>query len=346
MPRNPDQQTHLTPRRTAAHRATAAGATAGLSKLAGNRCASRGSAAPLRGKALCFSVISVTSVVKSVLFRSARKTLHHRAHREHREGKAGCSSLCCSVSLCLCGEICSVCSSLSAEQAAKPQVTGRRWRVMVWCFALLGALAGPLWAQTPAPGTAEAYVQQFQASYRQVRSLSADFTQTYTFGSRTRVEAGTVDFARGGLMRWDYQRPTPKLFISNGKQVFFYVPEEHQLTRSSVKSSEDFRVPFELLLTRLDLHRYFARVELADAALAHAPGDHVLRAFPKKEFAGDYTDVLIELDPEFNIRQLVTTDAEHRRMAFTFDHILRNPPLARSLFEFTPPPGTEIIEEK
>ena len=108
--------------------------------------------------------------------------------------------------------------------------------------------------QTPSPSTAtDAYVQQFESSYRDVRSLRADFTQTYTLGGRPpRIEAGRVAFARGGLMRWDYQRPTEKLFVSDGKQVSLYIPEEHQLTRTSMKSSEDFRVPFELLLTQAE----------------------------------------------------------------------------------------------
>lgn len=210
---------------------------------------------------------------------------------------------------------------------------------------VLSCLASTLAAQTPLPATAEAYVKQFEASYRDVRSLRADFSQTYTTGGRTRTDSGRVDFARGGLMRWDYTRPTQKLFISDGKNVSLYIPEEHQLTRTPVKSSEDYRVPFELLLNRPNLHRVFARVEWADGALPHDPGDHVLHAFPKKEFAQDYTDVLIALDPQFDIRTLVVNYPDHSRMEFRFDQIERNLPLARSLFHFTPPAGTEIIDQ-
>jgi outer membrane lipoprotein carrier protein len=209
----------------------------------------------------------------------------------------------------------------------------------------LGCLASALRAQVPALTTANAYVQQFEASYHDVRSLRADFSQTYTLGGRPRIEAGRVAFARGGLMRWDYQRPTEKLFVSDGKEVALYIPEEHQLTRTSMKSSEDFRVPFELLLTRLNLRRVFARVELADTALDHDPANHVLRAFPKKEFSQEYTDVLIELSPQFDMRRLVVNYPDHSRMDFRFDHIERNPPLPRSLFQFTPPAGTEIIDQ-
>jgi outer membrane lipoprotein carrier protein len=191
----------------------------------------------------------------------------------------------------------------------------------------------------------ETYVQQFESSYRQVRSLRADFTQTYVMGGRTRIESGVVYFARGGLMRWDYKRPSEKLFLSDGKHVLLYIPLEKQLTRSSVKSSEDFRVPFRLLLTRLNLRRVFPRFEFADE-VAHEPGDRVLRAYPKKEYAGDYQDVLIELSARFDVRRLVVNYADHSRMEFRFDRIECNPPLPRSLFQFTPPPGTEIIDQR
>ena len=48
-------------------------------------------------------------------------------------------------------------------------------------------------------------------------------------------------------MRWDYEHPSEKLFVSDGKQVSLYIPDEHQLTHSALKASDDYRVPFELL---------------------------------------------------------------------------------------------------
>ncbi|HXW13754.1 MAG TPA: outer membrane lipoprotein carrier protein LolA [Terriglobia bacterium] len=210
---------------------------------------------------------------------------------------------------------------------------------------LLGCLASASRAQTAAPATTDAYVQQFETSYHDVRSLRAEFNQTYTLGGSTRIESGRVSFARGGLMRWDYQRPEEKLFVSDGKEVSLYIPEEHQLTRTPMKSSGDYRVPFELLLARLNLRRAFARIELADTALDHDSADHVLRAYPKKEFSEEYTDVLIELGPQFDVRRLVVNYPDHSRMDFRFDHIERNPSLPRSLFQFTAPAGTEIIDQ-
>jgi len=69
-----------------------------------------------------------------------------------------------------------------------------------------------------------------------VRTLRAEFTQTYVWGGKKRVESGTVYLVRGGSMRWEVRRPKEKLFLSDGKQLILYVPEEKQLTRSLVKT--------------------------------------------------------------------------------------------------------------
>jgi chaperone LolA len=154
-----------------------------------------------------------------------------------------------------------------------------------------------------------------------------------------------VYFARGGLMRWDYQRPQSKLFFSDGKTLELYVPEEKQLTRTALKASDDIRVPFRLLLSRLDLRRVFSRIEFAPDALQHPTEDRVLRGYPKKAFQEDYRQVLMEVSPEFDIRRLLVTLPDQSTMEFDFDHIERDVPLGRSLFQFTPPPGTEVIDQ-
>lgn len=190
------------------------------------------------------------------------------------------------------------------------------------------------------------YVHRFESSYREVRSLRADFEQTYVSGDRTRVEAGTVYFARGGLMRWDYRQPSEKMFLADGKSLLLYIPEEKQLTRTPLKASEDVRVPFRLLLSRLSLRRIFSRIEFATDAWEHDPADRVLRAFPKPEFEEDYRQVLIEIDPQFNIRRLDVVYPDQSVMVFRFGKLARNVPLSPSIFRFTPPAGTEIIDQR
>jgi outer membrane lipoprotein carrier protein len=189
------------------------------------------------------------------------------------------------------------------------------------------------------------FIKEVQKSYHDVRALRANFTQTYLSGGRTRVESGTVIFARGGRMRWDYQEPGKKLFLSDGKEVLLYLPAENQLNRSSAKASEDFRVPFRLLLSRVDLRKVFAKFEDAGDAFKHDPEDRVIRAYPKHGDKEGYKYVVMEFDPQLDIRRLELVYIDNSVMKFRFEHIARNPQLSASLFHFTPPPGTEIIAQ-
>jgi outer membrane lipoprotein carrier protein len=207
---------------------------------------------------------------------------------------------------------------------------------------LPGLLPG---AASPTALPLDQFIKEVQKSYHDVHALRADFKQTFESGGRTRVESGTVIFARGGRMRWDYGGPSKKIFLSDGKEVLLYLPAQNQLNRSSLKASEDFRVPFRLLLSRLDLGKIFSKFEDAGNALQHDPEDRVIRAYPKQGEKAGYKRVLIEFDPQMDIRRLELVYTDNSVMKFTFDHIDRNPKLAASLFHFTPPPGTEIIAQ-
>jgi len=189
------------------------------------------------------------------------------------------------------------------------------------------------------------YVKQLEAAYKGTSTLRAQFVQTYDSGGRIRTESGTVYFARSGKMRWEYREPEQKLFLSDGKQLMLYVPSEKQLTRSPVKSSEDARVPFRLLLSHLNLHKVFGRIEYRDQALKAQTGDRVLAGLPKRNQEEDFREVLMEVTPTYDIRRLLIRYPDQSTMEFSFDHIERNVPVSPSMFRFSPPPGTEVIDE-
>ena len=199
-------------------------------------------------------------------------------------------------------------------------------------------------AATSTP-TLDNYIQQFEASYRNVRTLRATFTQDYSAWDRNRVESGDVYLARGGKMRWEYQKPEEKLFLSDGKDVLLYVPSQKQLTRTPIKESGDVRVPFEILVSHVNVRRAFSRIEFEDSTQPVQPGDRVLRAYPKHGYEQVYRDVVVELTPAFDIRRLAVSYPDGTSMTFTFDQISRNVPVQPSMFELTPPEGTEVIQQ-
>lgn len=216
---------------------------------------------------------------------------------------------------------------------------------------LLGLVCLVFASRLPAPAaprgaaSIKQYIHQFEAHYRDVRTLQADFTQTSFAWGKSQTESGKVYLARGGKMRWIYDKPEEKIFLSDGKQLFLYVPSEKQLTISSTRDIEDARVPLSLLVSHLELSRAFSRVEFADQALEAEPGDRVVRGYPLDKFKRDYRSVLIEISPRFDIRRLIVFYPDNSTMQFTFTHVEHNQPLAPSLFSFIPPPGTEIIHQ-
>jgi len=226
---------------------------------------------------------------------------------------------------------------------------GRPALAVIFCTAVcMGLILKPSTAPLGVASTAapvEEYVSRLESSYRDVKTLRAEFVQTYLAGGRTRSESGTVYFARGGKMRWDYREPEEKLFLCDGKKLMFYVPAERQLTRSPVKSSDDARVPFRLLLSRLNLRRVFGRIEFADSATKPDPGDAVLRGLPKDASEDGFQEVIMELSPEFDFHRLVIRYSDQSSMEFTFTRIERNVQLDPALFKFSPPAGTEVIDQ-
>src|SRR5688572_25176607 len=87
-------------------------------------------------------------------------------------------------------------------------------------------------------------LEGLQKKYSQVRDLRMEFIQSYKSPRRAaKTETGTLVLKRPGMMRWEYKTPVEKLFVSNGKTVFFYLPQEKQLQKMKVKESRDQRIP-------------------------------------------------------------------------------------------------------
>jgi len=227
--------------------------------------------------------------------------------------------------------------------------------ILVVVFYFLVPAAFPARSADRAPATGRAsgaalslnqIVDGIDARYRGLRTLRAEFTQTYTWSGAPRVESGSASFARGGLMRWTYTDPKDKLVVSDGKTLWLYIPEDRQVTRSTVKSSEDPRVPFPFLLERFDLHKVFSKIQFDDQALKAEPGDRVLRGSPRRGLREEYSEVLMEVTPQFDILRLVVFYPDHSVMEFKFDHWERNVGLRPGTFQFVPPAGSEVIDER
>ena len=236
------------------------------------------------------------------------------------------------------------------QRSTRPVFYRLVFGAMTLALLLSGGAGPPLFARSdplvPQERTSvDNLVRAIDSRYRDVRTLKVEFTQTYVWGETTRKESGTAYFARGGLMRWEYREPKDKLVIADGKKMWLYIPQEKQVTQSSFKPEDDPRVPFPLLLSHFSLRKVFSRIEHAEHALKAAPGDRVLRGYPRRGLEDLYTQVLFEITPKYDIKRLVVFYPDQSAMEFAFDHMEKNLTLAPTLFAFTPPAGSEVIAQ-
>ena len=186
-------------------------------------------------------------------------------------------------------------------------------------------------------------IDGLQRKYSRMQGLEADFSQAY-YGSdgRNIHESGRLLLKRPGKARWEYASPERKLFVSDGRNVFFYVYGEKNATRSSIKETADPQIPFLFLLGRGNLRRDFSRIEIATGESAVGTGNQVLRLFPKRA-PEEFKQLLVEVSPTtFEVRRMVIFERSGARMDFLLSNVRENYLAPESQFQFTPPAGVVV----
>lgn len=186
-------------------------------------------------------------------------------------------------------------------------------------------------------------VTGLQKKYNKLRTLSVDFTQIYNSPSEgSRREAGRLLLKKPGRMRWDYTFPENKLFVSNGRVMYEYVPTDNYATKTSVREADDMRAPFMFLLGRGNLRGEFKLIEFAKESPVRG-GNKVLRMIPKK--TQEFRELLIEVEPNtLQLARLSFIDSDGSRSDFLFSNVRENTPARTELFFFKAPPGVEVRE--
>src|SRR5450631_1706860 len=113
--------------------------------------------------------------------------------------------------------------------------------------------------------------------YNHLQTLEAQFAETYLGAGMTRTESGTLTLKKPGRMRWDYDQPRPKMFLTDGTTSWFYVPGERQVRRAPVKQLDDLRSPLRYLLGKTNLEKELDGLSLAPDQKPLSAGDVVLR---------------------------------------------------------------------
>ena len=203
-------------------------------------------------------------------------------------------------------------------------------------------LAAGISSAIPTPD-ARTIAQAVDERYNHLRSLQADFTETYRGAGMERTESGTLWLKKPGKMRWEYRSPKDKLFLSDGKDAWFYVPGERQVRRTAVKKLDDLRSPLAFLLGKTKLEKELQGLSLAPDVVPLAAGDVTLRGVPKS-LADRVSQVLLEITPDHWIGRIVIEEADGSVTEYRFSNQRENEPVPDQRFVFAVPNGVEVID--
>ncbi|HUX07661.1 MAG TPA: outer membrane lipoprotein chaperone LolA [Acidobacteriota bacterium] len=187
--------------------------------------------------------------------------------------------------------------------------------------------------------------ERVQLVYDGASALRCEFIQLYRSGTTGKVTeaGGELRIKKPGKMRWDYLSPDKQLYVSNGKNVYWYLPEDRQVTRMSLEEADQQQTQILFLTGRGDILRDFevTREQILEALYDES---FLIRLTPKREEQFDY--LVLEINPsDFYVERMVVFDAFGNSTDYRFINI-RPAELSDSEFEFTIPRGVEVFEGK
>lgn len=172
------------------------------------------------------------------------------------------------------------------------------------------------------------------------KSFCANFEQAsrLTALEVTEIATGKAWFSHPGKMKWAYQSSDNHEIITNGKNLWIYRPEEKQVMTGDAGPFFQSGSGGAFLADIRKIRKEFT-IEPGDS------GDNFAQLVltPKKQ-TPELAKVRITVNlPGFEIPVVETENVYGDTTKFIFNNI-RFSSFDDQIFEFTPPPGTEIIE--
>lgn len=225
---------------------------------------------------------------------------------------------------------------------------------------LAGLLFSVLVAATPHPGKAARgagspqathdvpateFADRLQRKYDAVRDFSADFVQTYEGGAlrKKTTERGTVLVKKPGRMRWAYTAPEEKLFISDGRKMYSWVPADKQVGVRDMPAEDEATTPLLFLVGKGQLTRDFvpSYTQLPGAP----PGSVALKLTPRRRDR-EYEYLILVVDQTtLELQMLQALDGQGGTSSFTLSNLKENVGLPDRSFVFRIPRGADVVTQ-
>jgi outer membrane lipoprotein carrier protein len=201
------------------------------------------------------------------------------------------------------------------------------------------AQPAPQGAGLPPP---EEVVAALQKKYDSVRDFTADFVHVSEGGllRKKQTESGVVQVKKPGKMRWDYKKPEPKVFVSDGRRIYLHVPADNQVIVSAVPEQDQATTAVLFLVGKGNLTRDFT-VTYAEGGAAETYALRLQPRLPERDY--DWLQIVVDRGT-MQIRSLSAADNQGGRSTFQFSNFKENVGLADQAFEFKIPRGADVTD--
>lgn len=206
--------------------------------------------------------------------------------------------------------------------------------------AAVAAMArGPILAAFLSFGAQANGLDAFLAFNAATKTATARFEQQVFDRSGKAVEtaSGTFTFARPGKFRWTYDKPHKQVLVGDGTRLWIHDPDLNQVTVKRMEGAIS-STPAALLAGRDDITTLFT---LKDAGTSD--GLAWVEALPKAKDTG-FERVRLGLNGK-SLAAMELHDQLGGRTLLRFSELKANAPVPPRSFEFTPPPGADVIED-
>lgn len=223
----------------------------------------------------------------------------------------------------------------SDDSGVNPMVL-KTWnaRLKYEFFVVVCITIGTLFSLPLQAGTGSERLQRF---FYHLNGLKADFTQTVIDSHAVTLQnaSGTLVLLRPGRFRWDYETPYRQLIVADGKKVSIYDPDLDQVTVKLLDQTIG-NMPALLLSNDHPPEDSFNISELGEK-----DGLEWLELDPKARDTSFEKIRLAFNEQTLQIMELVDSFGQTTRLVFS--NLQRNPHIDPESFQFSPPPGVDVI---
>lgn len=184
-------------------------------------------------------------------------------------------------------------------------------------------------------------VDSLQKNYDATVDFVADFrqeTEVKTLNRKLKA-SGKLYFKRPGKMLWRYEEPKGQFVLADGKNLYFYQPEQNQVIKSPLKNAFRSDIPLSFLLGLGNLKKEFSAT-----LKGIEENQYVLHLEPKGELGG-FSEVLVGVGRSTSdIDWVSVRDAAANVTTIRFSAMRKGVGVQESLFRFQVPDGVDIVE--